>query len=139
MVRGKLIPALAAAQRAHGYLPEEVIAEIAETVGVSESEVYGVATFYAQFRFRPPAEHTVKVCLGTACHIRGGETIVEALRREYKVKPGETTTDGKLALERVACLGCCALAPVVVLDDKIYGKMTPESVHDTLGRMKAEG
>ncbi|MBN2209481.1 MAG: NADH-quinone oxidoreductase subunit NuoE [Candidatus Coatesbacteria bacterium] len=132
MMRGELIPALAAAQRARGYLSEEALAEIAATVGVSESEVYGVATFYAQFRFRPPAEHTLKVCLGTACHVRGGEMILEALRKRYKVNPGETTRDGKLALERVACLGCCALAPVVVFDGKIHGKMTPESVHDAL-------
>lgn len=136
MMRGRLIPALAAAQEEHGYLPEDVIAEIAGVVGLSASEVYGVATFYAQFRFTPPGEHTLKVCLGTACHVRGGERILEALKKRYKVSTGETTRGGKLALERVACLGCCALAPVVVLDDRIYGKMTPERVQDIVDELE---
>ena len=134
--RDKLIPALAAAQKEHGYLPEYVLAEIARSMGMSRSQVYGVATFYAQFRFNPPAEHTLKVCLGTACHVRGGEGILEVLKKRYKVSPGEVTSDGKLALERVACLGCCALAPVVVLNDKIHGKMTPESVRDLVDELE---
>ncbi len=134
--RGRLIPALAAAQEEYGYLPEDAIAEIARAMDLSESEVYGVATFYAQFRFTPPGEHTLKVCLGTACHVRGGERILEALKKRYRVSPGETTSGGKLALERVACLGCCALAPVVVLDDEIYGKMTPERVQDIVDELE---
>ena len=133
--RGKLIAVLAAVQKEHGYLPEEALAGISRVVGVSESEIYGVATFYSQFKFTPPAKHTLQVCLGTACHVRGGVQILESIKRRFKVGPGETTEDRRLALERVACLGCCALAPVVVLDGEIHGKMIPESVDELIDEL----
>ena len=122
--RGALIPVLQRVQEELGYLPEEAISEIAFFLGVSESEVYGVASFYAQFRFIRQGEHTIKVCQGTACHVRGGRRILEAVEREISIQPGETTEDYKFSLERVACFGSCALAPVLVVDKTVYGRMT---------------
>ncbi len=122
--RGALIPVLQKVQAELGYLPEEAISEIAYFLGVSESEVYGVASFYAQFRFERQGEHTIKVCQGTACHVRGGGRILEAVKRELGIQPGGTTEDYKFSLERVACFGCCALAPVMVVDKTVYGRMT---------------
>ena len=122
--RGALIPVLQKVQEELGYLPEEAVSEIAYFLGVSESEVYGVASFYAQFRFERQGEHTIKVCQGTACHVRGGRRILEAVEREISIQPGETTEDYKFSLERVACFGSCALAPVMVMDKTVYGRMT---------------
>jgi len=122
--RGALIPVLQKVQEELGYLPEEAISEIAFFLGVSESEVYGVASFYAQFRFIRQGEHTIKVCQGTACHVRGGPRILEAVEREISIQPGETTEDYKFSLERVACFGSCALAPVMVVGKTVYGRVT---------------
>ena len=122
--RQNLIPVLQKVQEELGYLPEEAISEIAQFLGLSKNEVYGVASFYAQFRFTRPGEHTVKVCLGTACHVRGGQRILDAVERELDVQPGGTTQDYKFSLERVACFGCCALAPVMVVDGTVSAKMT---------------
>jgi len=122
--RGALIPILQKVQEELGYLPEEAISQIAHFLGVSDSEVYGVASFYAQFRFVRQGEHTIKVCQGTACHVRGGRRILETVEREIGIEPGQTTEDYKFSLERVACFGSCALAPVMVVDKTVYGKMT---------------
>ena len=122
--RGALIPVLQKVQEEVGYLPEEAVSEIAYFLGVSETEVYGVASFYAHFRFERQGEHTIKACQGTACHVRGGRRILEAVKRELGIQPGETTEDYKFSLERVACFGSCALAPVVVVDKTVYGRMT---------------
>jgi NADH-quinone oxidoreductase subunit E len=122
--RADLIPVLQAVQNAFGYLPEESIYEISRRLKISENEIFGVATFYAQFRFTPPGEHHIKVCLGTACHVKGGEQMLDVLKRRLMINPGETTADGKYDLERVACLGCCALAPVVNIDKKIFAQMS---------------
>jgi NADH-quinone oxidoreductase subunit E len=119
-----LIPVLQRIQSIYDYLPREAIRRTARWLKMSEHEIYGVATFYAQFRFVPRGRHHLKVCLGTACHVRGGEQMLEVMRRRLNINPGETTTDGKYDLERVACLGCCALAPVVTLDDKTYARMS---------------
>jgi NADH-quinone oxidoreductase subunit E len=97
---------------------------IARWLKISENEVFGVATFYAQFRFHPPGRHRLRVCLGTACHVNGGVQMLDTVERRLEIKPGETTADGEYDLERVACLGCCALAPVVTLDASIYGQMS---------------
>jgi len=121
--KADLIPALQSIQNAYGYLPREAIFKISRRLKISESEIYGVATFYAQFRFTPPGKHHLKVCLGTACHVKGGEQMLEALKYLFAIKPGETTADGKYDLERVACLGCCALAPVVVVNNEVHGRM----------------
>jgi len=122
--RGALIPVLQKVQEELGYLPEEAVSEIAFFLGISESEVYGVASFYAQFRFIRQGDHTIKVCQGTACHVRGGRRILEAVERELGIQPGETTEDYKFSLDRVACFGSCALAPVMVVDKTVHGKMT---------------
>jgi len=122
--KAALIPVLQKVQEELGYLPEEAVSEIAHFLGVSESEVYGVASFYAQFRFIRQGEHTIKVCQGTACHVRGGRRILEAVERETSIEPGGTTEDYKFSLERVACFGSCALAPVMVVDKTVYGRMT---------------
>jgi len=122
--KGTLVPILQEIQGEFGYLPEELFSEIARFLGISQSEIYGVVTFYSQFRFTPPAEHTVKVCLGTACHVRGGADILDAVERELCTQQGGITSDRKFGLERVACFGCCALAPVMVVDDNVYAKMT---------------
>jgi len=115
-----------------GYLPEEAISEVACFLRTSKSEVYGVATFYAQFRFTRSGEYTVKVCLGTACYMRGGGQIMEAMEQKLSIKPGETTADFKFNLERVACFGCCALAPIIVVDGTVNGKMTRERAKEVV-------
>ena len=119
-----LIPVLQRAQEAEGYLSAGAIRRIARWLKISENEIYGVSTFYAQFRFSPPGRHHIKACLGTACHVQGGEQMLDVLERRLGVRPGETTTDGEYDLERVACLGCCALAPVVTIDNKTFSQMS---------------
>ncbi|MGB2986717.1 MAG: NADH-quinone oxidoreductase subunit NuoE [Phycisphaerae bacterium] len=119
-----LIPVLQRTQKAEGYLSTEALRRVSRWLKVSENEVYGVTTFYAQFRFSPPGKHHIKACLGTACHVQGGEQMLDVLERRLEVRPGETTADGEYDLERVACLGCCALAPVVTIDDKTYSQMS---------------
>jgi NADH-quinone oxidoreductase subunit E len=121
--RADLIPVLQRIQEIYDFLPKEAIQKIARWLKISENEIYGVATFYAQFRFTPPGKHRLKVCLGTACHVKGGEQMLEAVKHRFQIKPGETTADGKYDLERVACLGCCALAPVVVINKEVHGRM----------------
>ncbi len=118
-----LVPVLQRTQAALGFLSPAAIRSIARWLKISENEVYGVATFYAQFRFTQPGKHHLRICLGTACHVKGGEQMLDLATRKLGVRPGETTADGEYDLERVACLGCCALAPVVVLDDKTYSQM----------------
>ncbi len=130
--RGALIPVLQKVQGELGYLSEEAVSEIAYFLGLSKSEVYGVASFYAQFRFKRQGEHTVRVCEGTACHVGGGRRILEEVERELCVKPGDTTEDFKFTLERVACVGCCALAPVIVVDNTVCSKMTVAKVKKVL-------
>lgn len=130
--RGAVVPLLQKVQGEFGYLPQETIAEIASFLSLSRAEIYGVATFYAQFRFTRPGDHAVKVCLGTACHVRGGGKILDTVERELAVHPGEVTADHKFGLDRVACFGCCALAPVMVVDNKVYSKMTTTKVKDVL-------
>lgn len=122
--RGTLIPVLQKVQESFGYLSQEAVSQVAKFLKVSESEIFGVASFYAQFRFTRPGEHSVKVCLGTACHVRGGVRILDTLQRELGIEPGGTTADYKFSLERVACFGSCALAPVAVIDNKVYGRLT---------------
>ncbi len=121
----ELIPLLQEVQERLGYISQEAVGQVADHLKLSASEVFGVATFFSQFRFTKPGRHTIKVCLGTACHVRGGARILDFVQDELQVKPGGTTEDGRFSLERIACFGCCALAPVVVVDDKVYGKMTP--------------
>ena len=130
---GDLIPVLQRVQDSYGYLHPEGIRSISRWLKISENEIFGVATFYAQFRFHPPGKHHIKVCLGTACHVRGGEQILETAKQRLGVNIGETTADGEYDLERVACLGCCALAPVVAYDDRIYSQVSVLKIQKILG------
>ncbi|MFQ5864350.1 MAG: NADH-quinone oxidoreductase subunit NuoE [bacterium] len=134
--RASLIPILQAVQKEFDYLPEEAISDISEYLKISESEVFGVASFYSQFRFNRPGKHQVRVCLGTACHVRGGENILSRVEDELHIKPGQTTEDFQFSLDRVACFGCCALAPVVVVDDDVFANLALSKVKKLLGRYK---
>jgi len=122
--RGDLIPVLQKVQEIHGYLRPEAIQSVSRWLKISENEIFGVATFYAQFRFHPPGRHHLRICLGTACHVRGGEQILLTAQERLGVATGETTGDGEYDLDRVACLGCCALAPVVAVDEKVHSQMS---------------
>jgi NADH-quinone oxidoreductase subunit E len=122
--RGELIPLLQRAQDLFGYLRPDALRAISRKLKISENEIFGVATFYAQFRFHPPGRHHIKVCLGTACHVKGGEQILVTAQQKLGIVTGETTADGEYDLERVACLGCCALAPVVAFDEKFHSQMS---------------
>jgi NADH-quinone oxidoreductase subunit E len=133
-----LVPALQQIQEADGYISPDAVKDLSRKLKVSENEVFGVATFYAQFRFNPPGKHHIKACLGTACHVKGGEQLLDVLERELKIKPGETTEDGQYDLERVACLGCCALAPVVTVDERAHGQMSVKRIQRLLDENKKD-
>lgn len=126
--RGSLVPILQMIQQRHAYLSAGAIAMVAEHLGISMSEVYGVATFYNQFRFHPPGKRRIKVCMGTACHVVGGDIILEHFERKLDIKNGETTPDREFSLESVACVGCCALAPVALVNEETHGHMVPSRV-----------
>jgi NADH-quinone oxidoreductase subunit E len=126
--RGALIPILQGAQAIYGYLPPEALREIARRLGMSTSKVYGVATFYAQFYLEPHGRHTLKLCDGTACHVKGAPTVRAAIEETYGISPGGTTGDGELSLEIVYCMGSCALAPVAVFDDAVMGRVRQDSL-----------
>lgn len=123
---GALIPILQAAQSTYGYLPGEVLKLIADKMGISLGKVYGVATFYAQFYLERRGRHVLKLCDGTACHVKGTPTLMTAIEEEFDIHPGQTTEDGELTIEIVYCLGSCALAPVAVLDGEVMGRMRQE-------------
>jgi len=130
--KGALIPILQKAQGLYGYLPKEALQLIANRVGVSLGKVYGVATFYAQFYLERRGRHILKLCDGTACHVKGTPVLMTALEEEYGVHPGATTEDGELTIEIVYCIGSCALAPVAVLDEEVMGRMRQELLLRTL-------
>ena len=136
--RGDLIPILQMVQNKLAYLPPEALKMVAQHLKIPESEVYGVATFYNQFRFHPPGRHPIKVCLGTACHVRAGDIILENFERKLEISDGETTPDREFSIERVACVGCCALAPVAVIDETVHGHMAPSKVEGLLLRIKLQ-
>jgi NADH-quinone oxidoreductase subunit E len=127
-----LIQALINIQERFGYLPEDKLKEVATRFGVGEAHVWGVATFYNIFRLKPLGKTHIKVCMGTACHLAGGKLVVEAAERELSIKVGETTEDLRFSLERVACVGCCMLAPVVVINEKVYPRMSPLKFEEIL-------
>jgi NADH-quinone oxidoreductase subunit E len=130
--RDSLIPVLQKVQAELGYLPEDAVSEVAHFLGMSSSEIYGVASFYSQFRFERQGEHAVRVCQGTACHVRGGKRIMAAVSQQLGIAPGGTTEDYRFSLEKVACFGSCALAPVMVVDDAVYGRMTTVKARQAL-------
>ncbi|WP_206172698.1 NADH-quinone oxidoreductase subunit NuoE [Acidilutibacter cellobiosedens] len=123
--KGNLISILQKAQDIYGYLPLSVLKYISAETGVKRATIYGVATFYTQFRLNPIGKYLILQCQGTACHVNGSDEVSRALREELKITPGETTPDGIFTLENVACLGCCSLAPVMMINGEAYGKLTP--------------
>jgi len=130
--RQSLIPILQKVQGSLGYLPREAMLEIAGYLGIPDIDVYGVVTFYNQFRLNPPGRHSVRVCLGTACHMKGGYITLDAWKRRLEIGPGETTPDREFDLDTVACVGCCTMAPVTVVDDKPEAKVEPTRVDGIL-------
>jgi len=128
----EMIPILQDVQKEFGYIGPESIKKISRYLKLSENLIFGVTSFYAQFRFTKPGRHTIKVCLGTACHVRGGATLLDMLERGLNIKCGETTEDRRFDLERVACLGCCALSPVVQIDRDIYSRMSVNKLTELL-------
>ena len=131
-----LIPILQDAQDEYGYLPEEVLKEIACNLDLSLSQVFGVVTFYSQFHLEPRGENIIRVCTGTACHVRGGAEVLDQLKEELNIDSGETTEDLNFTLETVACIGACGLAPVIMINDETFGRMTPEKVPEILKNFK---
>lgn len=135
--KGELIPVLQAVQDEFGYLPNDTMVKIAKFTGASESNVFGVASFYAQFRLTPTGKNRITVCRGTACHVRGAPQILEEVERHLGIKEGENTSDMEYSLETVACIGCCALAPVITINDEVYGKLNLKDVAKILPKMEA--
>ena len=131
-----LIAVLQDIQRNLKYLPVEAMKRVSEKLNVPESRVYNVATFYSAFKLEPPAKHTIRVCVGTACHVRGAPRLTETLEGEYGLYSGKRTKDGFFGLERVACLGACALAPVVVVDEQTLPKQTPDKLVKNLEKLR---
>lgn len=134
--RVELIPILQEIEGTFGYLPKEAMLELANFMQIPSSTIYGVATFYNQFRFIPLGKYPIQVCMGTACHMKGGKLSFEALQRELEIKVGDLTPDGEFSLDRVACIGCCVMAPVIVVGEDIFPKMTPLKVEEALVRFK---
>jgi len=131
--RDELVPILQEVQEQFGYLPAEAMQQTAKFLHISDSTVFAVATFYALFKFVPTGKRMVKVCRGTACHVRGAPRILDEVQKKLDIKPGETTDDLEYSLEAIACFGSCALAPVMVVDNSVYGRMTPTKVDKILG------
>ncbi len=136
--RGNLIPILQRLQERLGYLPRQAMLEVARFLDIPEIDVYGVVTFYNQFRLNPPGRHSVRVCLGTACHMKGGYITLDAWKRRLGIDRGQTTPDREFDLDTVACVGCCVMAPVTVVDDKPQGKVEPTKVDGILLSFKLE-
>lgn len=134
--KDNLIAILQEIQNEHNYLPEEALRHVAKALKVPLSDVIGVATFYRAFSLTPRGKHTCTVCLGTACHVRGGPKILDEFERQLKVHPGQTTKDGRYTLETVACLGCCAIGPVVVVDKDYHAHTSVRQVRPILGKYK---
>ncbi|MFP4521491.1 MAG: NADH-quinone oxidoreductase subunit NuoE [Fibrobacterota bacterium] len=133
---GKSIPILQKIQEIKGYLPEDLLEAAAEEACIPPSDLYGVATFYSQFRFVPVGKHLIRVCKGTACHVAGADMLISAITDEVGIKQGETSEDGLFSLETVACLGCCSLAPVITVNEDIHGNLSPKKLRKILKRYR---
>jgi NADH-quinone oxidoreductase E subunit len=131
-VHGALIPVLQEAQNAQGYLSKEVLEYIADHMNIPISQIFGVVTFYSQFHLNPRGKHIIRVCQGTACHVRGAKVILETLEKHLNISAGNTTADLNFTLETVACIGACGLAPVLMVDDNTHGRLTPEDIPEIL-------
>jgi NADH-quinone oxidoreductase subunit E len=130
------IPLLQEIQRRHTYLPKDLVNAVAEETGIPIANLYGVATFYSQFRFKPQGKHLIRVCHGTACHVAGSDIISAVIGQELGIEEGDTTPDKLFSFEKVACLGCCALAPVVMIGDTIYAKLTSSKIKSIIKEYK---
>lgn len=137
--KSSLIAVLQDIQESFNYLPKDALKTAGKILGVPLSRVYEVATFYTAFSLKPRGEHIVKICMGTACHVRGAAAIQDKMERTLYIKPGETTPDNKFSLETVNCVGACALGPVVVIDTEYHGQMTMNKVDKVIGKLKGEG
>ena len=131
---GATMPVLQAAQEIFGYLPEEVQIKVAEGLDIPLSEVYGVASFYAQFTLNPKGRYQISLCLGTACYVKGASAVLEAVQEHLGIRPGSITPDGKFSLDACRCIGACGLAPVMMINNDVYGRLTPEQVGDILDK-----
>lgn len=138
-IKGSLITVLQQAQDIYGYLPTDVLYCIAERIGFSPAKVMGVATFYSQFRLKPVGKYLIMLCQGTACHVNGSQRIEAAITQELGIADGETTDDGLFTLKNVACLGCCSLSPVMMINGETYGSLTPSKTVEILRKLKEEG
>jgi NADH-quinone oxidoreductase subunit E len=135
---GELIPLLQSAQEHFGYIPRRAIETIAGVTSIPESTIYGVITFYSQFRLLPMGRHQIRICTGTACHVSGASVLVDAVQDELGIETGGTTEDGLFTLFTVACLGCCSLAPAMMIDDETHGRLTPASARKLLRRTRRQ-
>ena len=135
-VKGSLITILQKTQETYGYLPKEAIIYISERTGIAESEIMGVATFYTQFRLTPVGKYLIMLCQGTACHVNSSELILQTIKDELGIEDGETTEDGLLSFKCVACLGCCSLSPVMMINENTYGSLTPEKTKKILKELR---
>jgi len=131
-----LIPVLQKLQEAYGYLPQDVIQRLSEKTGIFVSQIMGVVTFYSQFRLKPVGKNIVRVCFGTACHVNGAENIADAICRELNIELGGTTEDKMFTVESVACLGCCSLAPVIMINDETHGRLSPDTARSVIRQAK---
>ncbi|HDJ34534.1 MAG TPA: NADH-quinone oxidoreductase subunit NuoE [Bacteroidetes bacterium] len=134
--RSNLIPILQEIQERQGYLSREAVKEVGEYLSLPASKIFGVATFYNQFRFEPRGKYHIQVCRGTACHVLGSATVLEELEKTLKIKPGQTTRDGLFSLEVVACIGACGLAPVISINGEFHARVTAASIHQTIEQLK---
>ncbi|MCC8073805.1 MAG: NADH-quinone oxidoreductase subunit NuoE [Clostridiales bacterium] len=134
--KGSLITILQKTQDCYGFLPEDAIRYISERTGIAESEIMGVATFYTQFRLTPVGKYLIMLCQGTACHVNGSEIILQTIKDELGIDDGETTSDGLFSLKCVACLGCCSLSPVMMINGDTYGSLTPDKTKKILKELK---
>jgi len=134
---GALIPLLQTAQDTYGYIPASAIDSISEVAGIPAADIYGVITFYSQFRLKPLGRYLLRICDGTACHVNGSERIAGAIEDELQLGGSDTTADGLFTLQKVACLGCCSLSPVIMINDETYGRLTPKKVLQLLKEYKS--
>ena len=135
-VKGSLITILQKTQDIYGYLPKEAIVLISEKTGIAESEIMGVGTFYTQFRFEPVGKYLIMLCQGTACHVNSSELILQTIKDELGIDDGQTTADGLFSLKCVACLGCCSLSPVMMINEDTYGSLTPDKTKKILKELR---
>ncbi len=137
--KGQLIPLLQASQAIYGYIPEIAMNYLSKSLKISLAEIYGVVTFYSQFRLEPMGEYVIRICEGTACHVNGAKTILSSIKNELGISVNQTSADGKFTLLSVACIGCCSLAPVIMVNNETHGSLTPGKIEKILKKYKNNG